>query len=236
MTRLKLAVVGDGKMGRAVASLAEDHGFDIAAVLGEAQVLPGGITKALLGGADVAIEFSVPAHAAANVRGCVAAGCPVVSGTTGWDAERPVVEAEVLRQNGALLWSPNFSLGVHIFARVVEHATRLMREAGAPGSTRRSSKPITSAKLDAPSGTARMIAQRMAKPLGHEPPVASVRTGSVPGTHQVIFDAPFEQVRIEHIARARDRRVFAAGALVAAQWIVGKRGVFTLDDMLGGSS
>ena len=231
MNTLKLAVIGDGKMGRAVASLAADHGFDVAALLGEPQVLAGGVTKALLNGADVAIEFSVPRSAAANVRGCLAAGCPVVSGTTGWDAERAGVESDVTGRDGSFLWSPNFSLGVHLFARVVERAARLVRESGA-GFDAQIIETHHREKVDAPSGTARMIAQRMTKALGHEPPIASVRTGNVPGTHQVIFDAPFEQIRLEHIAR--DRRVFAAGALVAARWIIGKHGVFTLDDMLGG--
>lgn len=227
---LRLAVIGDGKMGRAVAMLAVEHGFEVVVLLGEAQVVPGGITKALLGGSDVAIEFTVPAHAAANVRGCVACGCPVVSGTTGWDAERAAVETEVRRQGGALLWAPNFALGVHAFARIVEHAARAVSAAKA-GFDAQIVETHHKAKLDAPSGTARLLAQRAARALGHAPPIASVRTGSVPGTHEVVFDAPFEQIRLEHTVR--DRRVFATGALAAARWLVGKRGVFTLDDLLG---
>lgn len=227
---LRLAVIGDGKMGRAVASLAVDHGFEVVALLGEAQVLPGGVTRTLLGGAEVAIEFTVPAHAAANVRGCVTAGCPVVSGTTGWDAERVAVEAEVRRQGGALLWAPNFAPGVHAFARIVEHAARVIASAGA-GFDAQIVETHHKAKLDAPSGTARLLAELAARAAGREPPITSVRTGSVPGTHEVVFDAPFEQIRLEHTVR--DRRVFAAGALAAARWLVGRRGVFTLDDCRG---
>lgn len=231
--RLRLAVIGDGKMGRAVAALAPDHGFDVAALLGEADVLPGGITPGLLAGADVAIEFTVAEHAAANVRGCVAAGCPVVSGTTGWDDARAAVAAEVRERGGAFLWAPNFSLGVHVFARLVEQAARAVARADA-GFDAQIIETHHRAKRDAPSGTARLLAQRAARGSGREPPITSIRTGSVPGTHEVLFDAPFEQIRLEHTAR--DRRVFAAGALVAGRWLTGRRGVFTLDDVLGASA
>ena len=227
---LRLAVIGDGKMGRAVVSLAESHGFDVVALLGEALVLPHGITASLLNGADAAIEFTMPSSAAGNVRGCLRAGCPVVSGTTGWDAERAAVEEEARGPGGAMLWAPNFSLGVHVFARIVEQAARAVARANA-GFDAQIVETHHSGKRDAPSGTARLLAERAARALGREPPVTSVRTGSVPGTHEVVFDAPFEQIRLEHVAR--DRRVFAAGALAAARWIVGRRGVFTLDDVLG---
>ncbi|HVT38203.1 MAG TPA: dihydrodipicolinate reductase C-terminal domain-containing protein [Gemmatimonadaceae bacterium] len=226
---LQLAVIGDGKMGRAVASLAPQHGFDVVALLGEPQVLPGGITEGLLNGADVAIEFTAPGAAAANVRGCLAAGCPVVSGTTGWDAERAAVEAEVRTHSGAFLWAPNFSIGVALFARIVEDAARLVAGAGA-GFDAHIVETHHKAKLDAPSGTARMLASRAGSALGREVGVTSVRTGSVPGEHVIIFDAPFEQVRLSHVAR--DRRVFAAGALAAARWLKGRHGVFMLDHML----
>jgi len=227
---LRLAVIGDGKMGRAVASLAPDHGFEVVALLGEAQVLPAGITKPLLAGADVAVEFTVPKHAAANVRGCLAVGCPVVSGTTGWDAERGAVEAEVRAKQGAMLWAPNFSIGAHVFARLAGEAARLVAQANA-GFDAHIVETHHKAKLDAPSGTARLLAQRAKLALERDVPVTSVRTGHVPGTHELIFDAAFEQIRLEHVAR--DRRVFAAGALAAARWIAGKRGVFTLDHVLG---
>jgi 4-hydroxy-tetrahydrodipicolinate reductase len=226
----RLAIIGDGKMGRAVASLAAEHGFAVAALLGEAEVLPGGVTKAVLAGADVAIEFTVPQSAAANVRGCIAAGCAVVSGTTGWDEARADVEAAVRAAGGALLWSPNFSIGVHLFTRIVEHAARLMAEAHA-GFDAHLVETHHNQKLDAPSGTARAIAERAARAMGKALPITSVRVGHVPGTHEVVFDGAFEQVRLAHAAR--DRRVFATGALTAARWLMGKHGVFTLDHMLG---
>jgi 4-hydroxy-tetrahydrodipicolinate reductase len=229
---LKLAVIGDGKMGRAIASLAPDHAFEVVALLGEREVLPRGITAELLAGADVAVEFTAPQYAAANVRGCVAAGCPVVCGTTGWDGARAEVEQEVRAKQGALLWAPNFSIGVHLFARIVEQAARLVTEANA-GFDAHLVETHHNQKLDAPSGTARSLAERAEKAAGRPMPITSVRVGSVPGTHQVIFDGPFEQIRLEHVAR--DRRVFATGALTAARWLTGKRGVFTLDHMLGSS-
>jgi 4-hydroxy-tetrahydrodipicolinate reductase len=229
---VRLAVIGDGKMGQATASLAAEHGFEVVALLGEAQVLPQGITKSLLGGAEVAVEFTVPQFAAANVRGCIAAGCPVVSGTTGWDAARAKVEAEVRANRGALLWAPNFSIGVHLFARMVEHAARIVGAANA-GFDAHIVETHHNQKLDAPSGTARSLGDRAEKAGGKPVPITSVRVGSVPGTHQVIFDGEFEQIRLEHIAR--DRRVFATGALAAARWLIGRQGVFTLDHMLGTS-
>jgi len=227
---VRLAIIGDGRMGRAVASLAPGHGFDVVALLGEAQVLPHGIMPSMLDGAAVAIEFTVPAHAAANVRGCVAAGCPVVSGTTGWDAERRVVEDEVRAAGGTFLWAPNFALGVHVFARVVEFAARAVAQANAQFDTHLVEMHHRG-KQDAPSGTARLLADRVERAAGARPPVTSVRTGSIPGVHEVVFDAPFEQIRLEHVARNRD--VFASGSLAAARWIIGRHGVFTLDHLLG---
>jgi 4-hydroxy-tetrahydrodipicolinate reductase len=228
---LRLAVIGDGRMGRALASLAAERGFELVAVIGEAAAAPAGITRDLLGGADVAIEFTVPAAAAANVRACAACGCPVVSGTTGWDAERPAIEAAVRARGGALLWAPNFSLGVHLFTRIAAYAARQVTAMGAAGFDMHLMETHHRAKLDAPSGTARLIAARVEEQAGREPPITSVRTGSVPGTHELLFDAPFEQIRLEHVAR--DRRVFAAGALAAARWLHGRHGVFTLDHLFG---
>ena len=227
---MKLAIIGDGKMGKAIAALAPQHGFDVVALLGAADVAPKGVTRALLRQADVAVEFTEPGAAAANIRQCAAAGCPVVSGTTGWDAERPAVEADVRATHGALLWSPNFALGVGLFIKVVEDAARRFR--AAPSFDAHVVEVHHAAKKDAPSGTAKRIADAAAKQLGRPVTITSVRTGQVPGTHTIIFDGPFEQVRLEHLAR--DRSVFAAGALAAAGWLVGKQGIFTLDDVLSG--
>lgn len=228
--RLRLAIIGDGKMGRAVASLAADERFDVVAMLGITQVASAGITPASLAGADVAIEFTVPSAAASNVRACIAARVPVVSGTTGWEAERATVEEEIRAQGGALLWSPNFSLGVQLFARLVADAAAMIARADA-GFDVQQIETHHRAKLDAPSGTARLLAEVAKQALGRDIPTTSIRTGSVPGTHEFVFDAPFEQIRLEHVAR--DRRVFATGALHAARWLAGRQGVFTFADILG---
>jgi len=228
MSTLRLAVIGDGKMGRLVDALAREQGVDVAAFLGRDAVLANGITTKTLHDANVAIEFTQPDAAAANVRACLEARCAVVCGTTGWDAERAAVEAEVRAQRGALLWAPNFSLGVHIFTALVAEAARRARAAG--GFDAHLVETHHTAKLDAPSGTARQLARAAEQASGAAVPITSIRVGSVPGTHELVVDGAFEQVRLVH--EARDRRVFALGALAAARWVVGRTGVFSLDDML----
>jgi 4-hydroxy-tetrahydrodipicolinate reductase len=225
----RLAVIGMGKMGRAVVQLADERGWPVVATIGAATNDGGcGISRATLDGADVAIEFTTPRAAPANVLACARAGAPVVCGTTGWDDARADVEREVLSANGALLVSSNFSLGVQLFWEVAEFAARLA--AGLPEFDAHIVETHHAAKRDAPSGTARELARRGAAALGRAIPVTSVRVGAVPGTHELVFDAPFEQLRLEHVAR--DRRVFAEGALAAAAWLVGRTGVFTMRDFL----
>ncbi len=222
MTRL--ALIGMGRMGRGIATLAPDRDFELVATLGRADH----ITRDSLRGADVAIEFTTAGAAPDNARACAECGCPVVVGTTGWNARLDEVRASVLAVNGALLTAPNFSVGVAIFDRVVAEASRLF--AGVAGFEACLVETHHSAKRDAPSGTAIALAATAARELGHPLPVTSIRVGSVPGTHELLFDAPFEQVRLVH--EARDRRVFAEGALVAARWLVGRRGVFTMQDVI----
>jgi 4-hydroxy-tetrahydrodipicolinate reductase len=156
----------------------------------------------------------------------------VVCGTTGWDSERVKVEAEVRASGAGFLWAPNFSIGVHLFSRMVEYAATVVAASNA-GFDVHMVETHHNQKLDAPSGTARALAERAARAGGRPVPITSIRVGSVPGTHELIFDGAFEQIRLEHVAR--DRRVFATGALAAARWIIGKKGVFTLDHMLGTS-
>jgi 4-hydroxy-tetrahydrodipicolinate reductase len=132
--------------------------------------------------------------------------------------------------NGALLWSPNFAVGIHHFAALVEEAARRFLGAGFSAEI---VETHHTKKLDAPSGTARLLADRAALGGGKLPPIWSVREGEVVGRHEMKFDAAYEQVRLTH--DAIDRRVFAAGALAAAKWLVGKRGVFTLTDLLDGA-
>lgn len=227
MTPLRLALVGHGKMGRAVETLAREQGVSLVAILGTGDT----ISRETLGAAQVAVEFTTPKAAPANIRACLAAGCPVVSGTTGWYDEMDAVRADVARHDGALLCAANFSVGVHIMLRLAALAGSLVAAAGLDAHI---VETHHAAKRDAPSGTAKLLARATGDALGRDVPVTSVRTGSVPGTHELIFDGAWEQLRIEHVAR--DRRVFADGALVASRWIVGKRGVFTMRDVLGAGS
>ncbi|MBX9927772.1 MAG: hypothetical protein K2X99_02565 [Gemmatimonadaceae bacterium] len=222
---MKVALIGMGRMGQALDALAAEHGLSVVARLDGGST----ITHAALGGAEVAIEFTVPTAAASNILSLSALGVPVVSGTTGWDAEVDGVASAVRASPGALLWAPNFSLGVHLFLKVGARAGRLF--AGVAGFEVAITETHHTRKLDAPSGTARALATAVEGELGRAVPITSVRTGEVTGTHLLTIDGVFEQLRLEHIAH--DRRVFAAGALTAARWLAGRRGVFTLDDVLG---
>jgi 4-hydroxy-tetrahydrodipicolinate reductase len=216
-------------MGRTVAALAGERGWQVVATLGAAGNKDGsGITRDSLAGADVTIEFTEPAAAAANVRAAVRAGCPVVSGTTGWSDQLPSVEEEVRARGGALFYAANFSIGVSIFVDIVARAAEAL--GSVPGFDAHIVETHHAAKKDAPSGTARVLERGAATALGRAVPVTSIRVGSVPGTHEVLFDAPFEQIALAHIAR--DRRVFADGALAAARWLIGRRGVFGMADLI----
>jgi 4-hydroxy-tetrahydrodipicolinate reductase len=225
----RLAVIGDGKMGRTLVQLAPERGLMMCAVIG-ARHNPGGkgITAAALNGAQVAVEFTEPDAAPANVEAALRAGVPVVSGTTGWYSELPRLRDLATELDGALFTAPNFSIGVAVFARVAERAAALLAPLNAFDA--QIVETHHRAKKDAPSGTAAMLRDVVQPALGRDVPVTSVRVGSVPGTHDLILDAPFEQIRLTH--EARDRRVFADGALLAARWLIGKRGVFDMTDLL----
>lgn len=223
----RLALIGVGKMGRAIRTLATEREWPVVAALDSHS---GPLTKELLGGAEVAIEFTTPGTAASNIIACAKAGVPVVVGTTGWDRDRARVEREVLAIGGTMLAAPNFALGMVIFRQLAELLARL-------GGAMPRYEPLIlethhAAKLDAPSGTARVVAVEAGAALGREIPITSVRVGAVPGTHEILLDGPFEQIRVTH--EVRDRRVFAEGALSAAQWLAGRKGIFTLRDMLEG--
>lgn len=227
----RVAIVGMGKMGQAIAELAPQRGWEVVATIDAAEARAG-ITRASLGDADVVVEFSVPDAAPANIRAIVDAGIPVVVGTTGWYSELDAIKAHVATRDGALLTATNFSLGVNIFEQIIATAARLL--ANAPGFEASLVETHHSAKKDAPSGTANTLGKAASAAWGRDIPITSVRVGSVPGTHELIFDAPFETIHLEHIAR--DRRVFAEGALVAARWLIGKQGIFTIKDVLGEST
>jgi 4-hydroxy-tetrahydrodipicolinate reductase len=229
MSQRTIAVIGDGKMGQAIRELAQAKGWKVAALIGERESAGGGgITRTTLGNAEVALEFTEPKAAVANITAALRAGVPVVAGTTGWYDQLPTVTKVANEAGTALLWSPNFSLGVNVLIELARYAGTLMqplKEFDAHIVETHHSK-----KKDAPSGTAAAVARAGSEGLERPIPITSVRTGSVPGTHELIFDGLYEQLSLSHAAR--DRRVFAEGALAAADWLVGKRGVFTMRDVL----
>ena len=229
MSGRSVAIIGDGKMGQAIRQLASEKGWSVKAVIGERESASGkGISRDSLGEPDVAVEFTQPDAAVGNITACLRASVPVVVGTTGWYDSLPDVTRISQETGTALLWSPNFSLGVNVMIELARYAGTLMRTL--EDFDAHIVETHHTRKKDAPSGTAIAIAKAASDTLDRPIPTTSIRTGSVPGTHELIFDGAFEQLAITHLAR--DRRVFAEGALKAADWIIGKRGVFTMRDVL----
>lgn len=229
MNEPAIAIIGDGKMGRTIGQMVQERGWHLTAMLGQEHNRDGaGITRRALGDPDVAIEFTEPASAVSNIMACIHEGVPVVVGTTGWYDALPMITETANEEGATLLWAPNFSIGVTLFVELARRAAEIMSRSEFSAAM---VETHHSAKKDAPSGTALAIAKAMEGSLGKPLPVTSVRTGSVPGTHEIIFDGPFEQITMRH--EARDRRVFADGALRAAQWLKGKKGVYTMRDVLG---
>jgi 4-hydroxy-tetrahydrodipicolinate reductase len=229
MSGRSIAIIGDGKMGQAIRQLAIESGWNVSAVLGERESAKGrGVTSATLGNADVAVEFTQPDAAVANITATLRAGVPIVVGTTGWYDELPGVSRIAKETGTGLLWSSNFSLGVNVMIELARYAGTLMHPL--EGFDAHIVETHHSRKKDAPSGTAIAIGKAASDALDRPIPTTSIRTGSVPGTHELIFDGMFEQLSLTHVAR--DRRVFAEGALQAAAWLIGKKGVFTMRDVL----
>lgn len=224
--RYPIALIGYGKMGRAIEAIAKENGIPVAAVIDHGTP----ITVESLKGASVAIEFTEPSAAVGNIRACIDAGIPVVTGTTGWNDSVEEVNLYARQNGGTILSAANFSLGVNIFAEIIKKASELF--ARSTGFDAHLVESHHVAKKDSPSGTALMLKDAAMTHLQDDLPVTSFRVGSVPGTHEIIFDAPFEQITLSHLAR--DRRVFAQGALEASQWLAGqKAGIYTISNMLG---
>ncbi|MCU0619113.1 MAG: hypothetical protein MUF40_04315 [Gemmatimonadaceae bacterium] len=222
MTRLVL--IGPGRLGREIVALAAQRDCEVVRVLGRDDA----VTPEALAGADVAIDTSLAEAVPAHLRAALAARVPLVIGATGWQAHESELRALAADAGGAVLAAPNFSIGVALFATLVrDAAARLVPRVGFDAHL---VETHHSAKRDAPSGTAIHLARIAAEARGAELPVTSVRVGSVPGTHALVFDAPFEQVTLVH--EARDRRVFADGALLAARWLPGRIGWFTMEDVV----
>jgi 4-hydroxy-tetrahydrodipicolinate reductase len=226
---LRIALIGHGKMGQAVEATARDRGHVVSAIVERDGTV---LTRETLGDPHVAIEFTEPDAAVPNAIACARAGIPVVVGTTGWGARLRDLEREVRASNGALLWAPNFSIGIQLLAQIVEYLSTLAPERH--GFSAQLVETHHAAKKDAPSGTAALLARLYANGRAEDwsLPITSIRLGHVPGRHELIIDGPHEQLRLIH--DTRDRRIFAEGAVTAAEWLVrtDRRGVFTLRDVL----
>jgi len=227
---LRIAIIGTGLMGEAVRALASERGIEVAVRLDkDAMASSDDSVRDALANVDVALEFTTPTAAVDNIRACLDAECPVVVGTTGWYDDLQEVTADVTARGGSLLWASNFSIGIALLTQLVRQAGRLA--SGVEHFDVHMLETHHRMKRDAPSGTALSLEGALASELGRAVPITSVRTGSVPGTHEVTLDGPFERITLTH--EARDRRVFADGALTAAAWLRGRTGVFTMDDVLG---
>jgi len=226
---MRLGIVGSGRMGAAVRVEALARGHEVPFALGRGENRDGGgIDPERFTGVDVAIEFTRPDAAAANVERLLSLGIPVVTGTIGWQDHLLRLQQIARERGGALLHSANFSIGVQLLLRAVREVARWTREQDFDAAiVERHHK----AKLDAPSGTALAIqtAARTADPA-REYPITSIRQGHDPGSHLVRWDGKHETLTLAH--EVRDRAVFAAGAVRAAEWLHGKRGVFTFEDVL----
>jgi 4-hydroxy-tetrahydrodipicolinate reductase len=220
---MKLAIVGYGKMGRMIETLAPEYGFSV-----DARIDLNDDVKAALG-ADVAIEFSTPEAAVTNIEKLSALRVPVVVGTTGWLGQMDRVRAAVEASGTGLVWSPNFSIGVNVFSMLVKEAAKLLADEKQYGAW--AWEIHHSTKKDAPSGTLIKLVNDM-KSSGYERTIdiGSSRAGAHPGTHEIGFDSAADTITLRHSARSREG--FARGALKAAQWLPGKRGVFEFSDVL----
>ncbi len=228
----RIAIVGYGKMGKLIHQLAPGYGCEVALTLDEFNNANGeGITREAFAGIDAAIEFSTPHTAVANIERLAAAGVNTVVGTTGWGDEMERVKAAVEAAGTGLVWSPNFSIGVNVFFRLVNEAARLLANEPEYGAWAWEIHHDT--KKDAPSGTLLKLVDEM-KSAGYARPIdiGSNRAGRHPGTHDIGFDSAADTITLRHAARSREG--FARGALKAAQWVVGKRGVFEFGDVLFG--
>lgn len=227
---MRLAIVGYGKMGRLIEQLAPEYGFEVIVKLDEFNNADSaGITAANFSGIDAAIEFSTPATVVENIERIAALGVNLVVGTTGWHDRMEQVRAAVERNGTGLVWSPNFSIGVNVFFRLVSEAARLLANQPQYGAWAWEIHHRT--KQDAPSGTLLKLVEEMgAAGFTRHIDTGSNRAGAHPGTHEIGFDSAADTITLRHAARSREG--FARGALEAAQWVAGKKGFHEFSGIL----
>ena len=221
-----LLVVGHGRMGRLVEQIAPEYGFDVASIIDRrASGQPDDWPKA-----DVAIDFSIGEAVPVNLPQLASRGIDVVIGATGWQSHEPELRRRVNDAGIGVVAAPNFAIGVNLFVALAERAAELWKAEPSFGAWLH--ELHHRAKRDAPSGTALALEAAM-RGRGYDHPidVSSTRAGQIPGTHTIGFDAAAETITLTHTAR--DRSVFARGALQAATWLTGRRGWFTMRDVLG---
>ena len=220
---MKIALIGYGAMGQLVGKLANDQGHQVTLTL---DIDDATRTVEDLAGAlracDVAVDFSVADMVPKNTEACARAGVPLVVGTTGWQSRVADVQRIVTERDGALIYGANFSVGVQVFYRIAARAAELFR--GLESYDAFIEEAHHKRKRDAPSGTAVQLRDMVGSDLGREVPVTSTRAGYIPGTHRLGFDSAADQITLTHTARSREG--FAAGALLAARWIIGRKGVY----------
>ena len=227
---LKLALLGYGKMGKTIAALAPQRGFEVRLVMDVDLNAQGqGITPGNFSGVDVCIDFTTPDAAFENIRRVAAVGVNLVVGTTGWHNRLAEVRGIIESAGVGMVYAPNFSIGVNLFYRLAGAAAQIF----APFSMY--DPYVTEAhhkfKKDAPSGTALEIKRQIQPVFGNrEVPVTSVRAGYIPGTHELGFDSEADSIVLRHTARGRQG--FAEGALHAARWVAGKKGLFSFAEVL----
>lgn len=237
---MKIAILGYGKMGKTIERLSMQEGHEIALKINDGNLED--LTVENLRKADVAIEFSTPDSAFENVTACFRAGVPVVSGTTAWLSKLEEARTICMAENGAFLYASNFSIGVNIFFAVNRYLAGLMSEQSQYDVSMEEIHHTQ--KLDAPSGTAITLANDVLKLVPRkskwinqktdnpaELSIISKRINNEPGTHLVKWDSHVDTIEITHTAHTREG--FAAGAIAAAEWIIGKKGCFEMKDMLG---
>jgi len=226
---MKIAQIGGGSMGRIVAALARSKGHTMAIAIDSADgSLDAAKLSEKLKGADVVIDFSVARAVRRNVEACLLAGFPLVEGTTGWNSQGEEIEQLVKQNDGAMVYGANFSVGVNLFYKIAEYASELF--AKFPEYEVFIEEQHHSRKKDAPSGTALKLKEIVEEHTRKDFSVTSTRAGNIPGTHRVGFDGTADQVLLEHTARSREG--FAAGAIVAAEWVVGKKGFFEFSKVM----
>ena len=232
---MKIALLGYGRMGKAIEIVAKSRGHEIVAKIDMDN------SKDMINDADVAINFSVPSAAVDNITNALNQHIPVVCGTTGWLKQKDEIEQLCSKKNGAFLYASNFSLGVNILFALNKKLAQMMEQY--PQYTASLEEIHHTEKLDAPSGTAITLAEgilpytsrQQSWKLAEEAKkselsISAKREPNVPGTHTVTYNSDTDMISIEHIAHNRDG--FALGAVLAAEWIVGKNGIFTMYDVL----